>query len=46
MPFNRKIPATNMTAAAKLLYLAEFLETLELVQVDLRTVHHACGTVH
>jgi len=46
MPFDGEIPVTDMTAAAKLLYLAEFLETLELGQVDLRTVHHPCGTAH
>ncbi len=46
MPLDGKIPADQMTAAAKLLHLADFMATLELGQVDLRTVHHACGAAH
>ena len=46
MPLDGKIPADQMTAAAKLLHLADFMATLENGQVDLRTVHHACGAAH
>ncbi|NKB55741.1 MAG: hypothetical protein GKS00_05335 [Alphaproteobacteria bacterium] len=46
MPRDGNIPVSQMTAAAKLLYLADFLETLEFGQVDMKTVHHACGTAH
>jgi hypothetical protein len=35
-----------MTAAQKLLRLADFMETLDQEQLDLRTVHHSCGAVH
>ena len=34
------------TAAAKLLELAEFMDDLDGDLLDLRTVHHACGTAH
>ena len=46
MPRDGNIPVEQMTAAAKLLHLADFMETLELAQVDLRTVHHRCGAAH
>lgn len=46
MPLDGNIVADQMTATAKLLHLAEFMETLEVDQVDLRTVHHSCGAVH
>jgi hypothetical protein len=43
MPRDGDIPADQMTAAAKLLHLAEFMETLEPGLLDLRTVHCAWG---
>ena len=46
MPLDGKIPTDQMTAAAKLRHLAEYMETLEIEQLDLRTVHHACGAAH
>ena len=46
MPHDGNIPVEQMTAAAKLRHLADFMETLEPGQVDLRTVHHSCGAAH
>ena len=46
MPLDGNITADQVTAAAKLFHLAEFMETLETEQVDFRTVHHACGAAH
>ena len=46
MPRDGNIPIDRMSAAEKLRHLADFMETLELGQLDLRTVHHACGAVH
>jgi hypothetical protein len=46
MPLDGKMPSDQMTAAAKLRQLADFLETLDTTQVDLRSVHHACGAAH
>ncbi len=46
MPRDGHVQADQMTAAVKLLHLADYMETLELGQVDLRTVHHSCGAVH
>ncbi len=46
MPLDGNIPIDQMTAPAKLLRLADFMETLALGQVDLRTVHHPCGAAH
>ncbi len=46
MPLDGDMPADQMTAPAKLLHLADFMATLELEQVDLRTVHHSCGAAH
>lgn len=46
MPRDGDIPADRMTAAEKLLFLAEFMDTLEPDLLDLRTVHHPCGTAH
>jgi hypothetical protein len=46
MPLDGSTTATPMTAAEKLRHLAEFMETLTLEQVDLKTVHHTCGAAH
>ena len=46
MPRDGNIPTAQMTATAKLHHLADFMETLEHGQLDLRTVHHACGAAH
>ena len=46
MPLDGTIPANQLTAKAKLLLLADFMETLDVGQVDLRTVHHPCGAAH
>jgi len=46
MPRDGNSPIGRMTAAEKLLHLADFMETLETGQLDLRTVHHACGAAH
>ena len=46
MPLDGSIPANQVTAKAKLLLLADFMATLDVGQVDLRTVHHPCGAAH
>lgn len=46
MPRDGKIAADELTAAAKLRHLAEFMDDLDADRLDLRTVHHACGTAH
>ncbi len=46
MPRDGNLPVDQMTAAAKLRELAEFMETLEPGRLDLRTVHHSCGAAH
>lgn len=46
MPLDGNISVDQMTASAKLLYLADFMETLSQEQVDLKTVHHSCGAAH
>ncbi len=48
MPMDRPadLSIDHMTAAEKLLHLADYMETLELRQLDLRTVHHRCGAAH
>ena len=46
MPRDGNHPTDPMTAAQKLRHLADFMETLAPDRLDLRTVHHACGTVH
>lgn len=46
MPRDGIISTDQLTAAEKLRQLADFMETLELGQLDLRTVHHACGAAH
>ena len=46
MPFDGSIPANQLSAKAKLLLLASFMELLDVGQVDLRTVHHTCGAAH
>ena len=45
MPRDGTIEA-EQTAAEKLLELAEFMDDLDSDLLDLRTVHHACGTAH
>ena len=46
MPLDGSVPANQVTAKAKLLLLANFMEMLDVGQVDLRTVHHPCGAAH
>ena len=46
MPRDGNSLTDKMTAAEKLSALAEFMETLEHDQLDMRTVHHACGAAH
>ena len=46
MPRDGNLPMDRMTAAAKLLHLADFMDTLEPGLLDLRTVHHPCGSAH
>jgi hypothetical protein len=46
MPRDGKIVPDETTAAAKLRHLAEFMDDLDADLLDLRTVHHACGTAH
>lgn len=46
MPFDGSTAIAQMTASEKLRSLADFMETLEQEQVDLKTVHHSCGTAH
>ncbi len=46
MPLDGIFSVDQMTAAMKLRSLADFMETLEAGQVDLRTVHHPCGAAH
>ena len=46
MPLDGNIPANQLSAKAKLLFLANFMEMLDIGQVDLRTVHHPCGAAH
>ena len=46
MPLDGTFSVDQMTAAMKLRRLADFMETLEPGQVDLRTVHHPCGAAH
>ncbi|MFT6582489.1 MAG: hypothetical protein ACKVKG_06925 [Alphaproteobacteria bacterium] len=46
MPLDGNTAIAQMTACEKLRHLAEFMETLTLDQVDLKTVHHACGAAH
>ena len=46
MPKDGAITTDQMTAAAKLRALAEFMDDLDGDLLDLRTVHHACGTAH
>ena len=46
MPRGGSNISDHLTAAAKLRELADFMETLEGDQLDLRTVHHACGAAH
>ena len=46
MPLDGIIAAKQLSAKAKLLHLAKFMEMLDVGQVDLRTVHHPCGAAH
>ena len=46
MPRDGNLPAEQMTPAAMLLHLADFMDTLEPGLLDLRTVHHPCGSAH
>jgi hypothetical protein len=46
VPFDGKIDPDRMTAAEKLCHLADFMDTLEPDLLDLRTVHHRCGSAH
>jgi hypothetical protein len=46
MPFDADIPIDQMTAPAKLRYLADYMETLEIEQVNMKSVHHPCGSAH
>lgn len=46
MPRDGDIRLDLLTPAAKLRHLADHMETLEVEQVDLRHVHHACGAAH
>lgn len=46
MPRDGTISSDHMTVIEKLQYLADFMETLDEGQLDLRSVHHACGTAH
>ncbi len=46
MPRDGVVPVDELTVAEKLRHLAEFMESLEVEQLDLRSVHHSCGTAH
>lgn len=46
MPLDGNTPIDQISAAAKLRHLADFMETLENEQLDLRTVHHHCRAAH
>ena len=46
MPFDGNIDPDRMTAAEKLRHLADFMDTLDPDLLDLRTVHHRCGSAH
>jgi hypothetical protein len=46
MPRDGSNISDHLTAAATLRELADFMETLDSDQLDLRTVHHACGAAH
>ena len=46
MPLDGCIPVNQLSAKAKLLLLANFMELLDVGQMDLRTVHHPCGAAH
>lgn len=46
MPRDGTTPPEIRTTSAKLLELAEFMDDLDNDLLDLRTVHHACGTAH
>ena len=46
MPKDGTLTSDKMTAVAKLNALAEFMDDLDGDFLDLRTVHHACGTAH
>jgi len=46
MPRDGTVPSDQTTATAKLRELADFMDDLDNDLLDLRTVHHACGTAH
>lgn len=46
MPRDGFIRTNQTTAAETLRQLADFMETLDGNQLDLRTVHHPCGAAH
>ncbi len=46
MPRDGEFNRTTVTAAERLLELADFMDALDANLLDLRTVHHRCGTVH
>ena len=46
MPKDGTLTSDKMTAVAKLNALAEFMDDRDGDFLDLRTVHHACGTAH
>lgn len=46
MPRDGSTTNDQMTASAKLRALAEHMDDLDADLLDLRTVHHACGTAH
>ncbi len=46
MPFDAGIPVDQMTAPTKLRCLAEHMETLDIEQVNMKTVHQPCGSAH
>lgn len=46
MPRDFDIAPSPTTAAERLLALADFMDDLDAGLLDMRTVHHSCGTVH
>ena len=46
MPKDGSIIIDQLSAATKLRTLADFMTDLDADLLDLRTVHHACGTAH
>ena len=46
MPKDGSIIIDQLSATTKLRTLADFMTDLDADLLDLRTVHHACGTAH